>query len=417
MSSAPPRIVELVETFDRNVETYHSQQYNETQLRREFIDPFFEELGWDVSNKQGYAQAYKEVIHEDAVKVGTATKVRWVLILLVLTVLTSTGAQKLMGTEPNEGMSGKNGKIPVILDTDICDDIDDTWALAMLLQSPEFDIKLITTAVGDTKAKTKVVAKILQTASRTDIPIGTGIAVGDMKNGHRQDGWVKDFDLSKYAGRIHPDGVQAMVDTIMNSPEPITLITIGPLPNVAAALEREPNIARKARFVGMHGSVHRGYGGKSQIDKEYNVVSFIKAAQKVFTAEWDMTITPLDTCSLVVLQRDRYQKVLGSANPAAKAVIENYRVWAKSGDVNEAQVSVKSTTLFDTVAIYLAMRSDLLEMENLGIRVTDDGRTVIDEKAKKITCALKWKNLDAFGDLLVERLTSPVVTTDAIKQK
>jgi type I restriction-modification system DNA methylase subunit len=74
MSSAPPRIVELVETFDRNIETYHSQQYNETQLRREFIDPFFEELGWDVSNKQGYAQAYKEVIHEDAVKVGTATK-------------------------------------------------------------------------------------------------------------------------------------------------------------------------------------------------------------------------------------------------------------------------------------------------------------------------------------------------------
>ena len=74
MSSAPPRIVELVDTFDRNLEAYHSQQYNETQLRREFIDPFFEELGWDVSNKQGYAQAYKEVIHEDAVKVGTATK-------------------------------------------------------------------------------------------------------------------------------------------------------------------------------------------------------------------------------------------------------------------------------------------------------------------------------------------------------
>ena len=74
MSNAPSRIVELVETFDRNIGTYHSQQYNETQLRREFIDPFFEELGWDVSNKQGYGQAYKEVIHEDAVKVGTATK-------------------------------------------------------------------------------------------------------------------------------------------------------------------------------------------------------------------------------------------------------------------------------------------------------------------------------------------------------
>jgi len=73
MCSVPSRVVELIETFGRNVEAYHSQQYNETQLRREFIDPFFEELGWDVTNKAGNAQAYKDVIHEDAIKVGGAT--------------------------------------------------------------------------------------------------------------------------------------------------------------------------------------------------------------------------------------------------------------------------------------------------------------------------------------------------------
>jgi len=117
------------------------------------------------------------------------------------------GVQKSAVGEPAVHSAGNSGKIPVILDTDICMDIDDTWALAMLLQSPEFDIKLITTAVGDTTAKTKVVAKMLQTAGRTDIPIGTGIAIGDMKNGHGQDGWVTDFDLSKYAGKIYPDGV------------------------------------------------------------------------------------------------------------------------------------------------------------------------------------------------------------------
>ncbi len=74
MVNAPVRIIELVETFDRNIEVYRSQQYNETQLRREFIDPFFEELGWDVTNKAGYAQAYKDVIHENAIKVIGATK-------------------------------------------------------------------------------------------------------------------------------------------------------------------------------------------------------------------------------------------------------------------------------------------------------------------------------------------------------
>ncbi len=67
-------VVELIERFDRNREAYRSGQYNETQLRREFLDPFFAALGWDVNNRAGYAEAYKDVIHEDAIKVGGATK-------------------------------------------------------------------------------------------------------------------------------------------------------------------------------------------------------------------------------------------------------------------------------------------------------------------------------------------------------
>lgn len=71
---APKEILELIDRFDRNLESYKNGRYNETQLRREFLDPFFEALGWDVNNSQGWAEAYKEVIHEDAVKVGGATK-------------------------------------------------------------------------------------------------------------------------------------------------------------------------------------------------------------------------------------------------------------------------------------------------------------------------------------------------------
>ncbi|HUT29947.1 MAG TPA: hypothetical protein VMX13_09155, partial [Sedimentisphaerales bacterium] len=74
MPDVPPTIVELVETFDRNIDAYTNQAYNEAQVRREFIDPFFEALGWDIANKQGLAPAYKDVIHEDAIKVGGATK-------------------------------------------------------------------------------------------------------------------------------------------------------------------------------------------------------------------------------------------------------------------------------------------------------------------------------------------------------
>ena len=72
--TAPAKILELVERFDRNIDAYKQGKYNEAQVRKEFIDPFFKELGWDVDNEKGYAEAYKDVVHEDAIRVGRATK-------------------------------------------------------------------------------------------------------------------------------------------------------------------------------------------------------------------------------------------------------------------------------------------------------------------------------------------------------
>jgi hypothetical protein len=67
---APKEVRDLVKRFEQNSEAYLSGQYNETQLRREFLDPFFKALGWDIDNVSGYAEAYKDVIHEDAIRIG-----------------------------------------------------------------------------------------------------------------------------------------------------------------------------------------------------------------------------------------------------------------------------------------------------------------------------------------------------------
>ena len=72
--AAPDEILRLIELFDRNRDAYLSGAYKEAQLRHEFIDPFFKALGWDVYNESGYAEAYKDVIYEDAIKVGGFTK-------------------------------------------------------------------------------------------------------------------------------------------------------------------------------------------------------------------------------------------------------------------------------------------------------------------------------------------------------
>jgi hypothetical protein len=73
--ACPATVRDLVDRFRRNRDAYRARGYNETQVRREFIDPFFAALGWDVDNEQGLAEAYKDVIHEDAIKVGGATEV------------------------------------------------------------------------------------------------------------------------------------------------------------------------------------------------------------------------------------------------------------------------------------------------------------------------------------------------------
>jgi hypothetical protein len=74
MARVPKQIEELVARFEQNIESYQNQSYNETLVRVEFINPLFEALGWDLTNKSGYAEAYKDVIHEDAIKMGGATK-------------------------------------------------------------------------------------------------------------------------------------------------------------------------------------------------------------------------------------------------------------------------------------------------------------------------------------------------------
>ena len=67
-------IKDLVERFGRNIDAYRAGKYNETLVRRDFIDPMFAAMGWDIDNRAGYAEAYRDVIHEDALKVGGATK-------------------------------------------------------------------------------------------------------------------------------------------------------------------------------------------------------------------------------------------------------------------------------------------------------------------------------------------------------
>ena len=297
------------------------------------------------------------------------------------------------------------GTRPVILDTDIGDDIDDTWALLMLLRMPELDLKLVVSGFGNAIYRCRLLAKLLELTGRADVPIGIGAGREDKPG--KQSSWVGEYQLDDYPGVIHEDGIQTIIDTIKASPEPVTLLCIGPVPNIAEALRRDPSISENARFVGMHGSVYKGYAGDSEPAAEWNVRVDPQSLQTVFAAPWDCTITPLDTCGLVVLDGTNYRKLHDSDDPWLKALMENYRVWLPGASYIDPDTDTSriSSTLFDTVAVYLAAEDDLLEMRELPLRVTDDGYTIIDKaNGRPVNCAVSWKDLEAFKRHLVRTL-------------
>jgi inosine-uridine nucleoside N-ribohydrolase len=281
--------------------------------------------------------------------------------------------------------------IRAVIDTDIGGDIDDTWAVALALHSPELDVRLITTVSGDPMYRAAVVAGLIGDRS---IPLGVGVAggrnvpTGEPQAGLRARGW---FSCS--------DGVSALVAACA---EPVTIIALGPLSNLAAALEQDPTIAERARVVAMLGSVRRGYRGDAEPAVEYNAAVDVDAVRAVFAAPWDVTITPLDTCGTVLLEGDDYQRVRASPDPMVQRMLESYREWL--GDRLEL-FDRRSTTLYDCVAIHLAHDESLYEIEELPLAIDDDGLMRIEVGAPIVRVATEWRDERAFIDHLVERLS------------
>jgi inosine-uridine nucleoside N-ribohydrolase len=294
----------------------------------------------------------------------------------------------------------------VILDTDIVGDIDDTWALGMIVNSPELNLKLVSTATGNPLLRAKCVAKMLTRLGRTDVPIAIGLYSTVNATNFKQLGWAADYDLTMYPGPVYFDGVDAIISALEESDEP-TLITIGPLANIQQVCLRRPDLCAKTHLVSMAGSVYKGYTHDQANGPvaEWNIKCQIPEAQTVFQANWkSVTITPLDTCGFVRLKGERYQRMKESQSPVAKMIVENYRHWlGKPNQTDETESSV----LFDTVAVYLAYTHDNLVMKTVNIEIDDGGVMRLDTpKGKPVQAAVDWVDLGAYEEYLVKRLTT-----------
>ena len=320
-------------------------------------------------------------------------------ILLLWAVLALVGTPARAAGEP---------RIPVILVTDIGTDIDDSWALALLLRSPELDLKLVVTDPADTHYRALVTAKFLQAAGRGDIPIGLGDQHGPSgDDAQNLTPWIAGYDLAKYPGKVYPDGVGALIKAVEESPSTVTIVAIGPVHSLALALQQAPDIAAKCRLVGMYGSFEVGYGGGPP-SPETNVRVNPAGLRAVLAAPWrDILLTPLDTCGLVTLGGERYHALWSAtSDPLLRALIESYCVFAPRQKWMKCDYfATRSTTLFDCVAVYLAYSEELVETETIRFDVTDDGFTRRDAQgAFHARVAIRWRNQDGFEAQLAGRL-------------
>lgn len=301
--------------------------------------------------------------------------------------------------------------VPLILDTDIGSDIDDTWALAMILRSPELDLRMVVSAAFDTPYQAKLAAKMLQIGGREDIPVGIGIpGSGDMEANSNIRDWVEDYDLSSYPN-VYEDGVGAMIDLIMNAEEKITVLAIGPCTNLAAAIEREPRITEKSRLVFLGANLYNGAvkGWYPPLGKESNInVSIAAYRTGVEKNDWDVELIPLDVSGFTILDADYFNHIRETAknDPLLAALVENTDIWFKNMNYN---YHGPTSGLFDTVGVYALISKDLLNYEKLPVYVNDNGLSLIDPmRGKMMDCATSWKDKEKFYKFLTARLCGEI---------
>ena len=254
----------------------------------------------------------------------------------------------------------------VIIDTDIGDDIDDAFAVALALRSPELKILGVITAFGNTELRARLVDRYLAAVGRSDIPVEAGVHT-ETDNVMTQAAYAMRSPEKK-----HGDGVAFLLDEIRRHPGQITLIAIGPLFNEQAAIARDPATFRKLkRVVMMGGSVQRGYDGpngeRRPPEPEWNIDRDPAGAKALFAAGVPIFMMPLDSTQ-IHLQIPEQGEIYSHGSPLTDQLTLLYHQWT---GVKQWRLP----TLFDPVAVTYAFRPDLCPAKPFRIEVDDRGFT------------------------------------------
>jgi len=286
----------------------------------------------------------------------------------------------------------------VIIDTDIGDDIDDAFAVGLALKSPELRILGVTTTFGDTEMRARILDRYLAAVGRSDIPVAAGPPLSVFDNVMSQAAYARQAPQRK-----HVDGADFILKQIRLHPGKITLIAIGPLFTVQAAIERDPATFKKLeRVVIMGGSVYRGYGmdsaGKPKpAEPEWNFDRNPAGARALLAAGVPVFMMPLDSTQ-VHLETNEREAIFSHGSPLTDQVTLLYHQWLAGSNGHNA-----TPTLFDPVAVTYAFRPDLCPAKPLHIEIDEKGLTKPTEGPGNVQVCLQ-SDEKAFLELLQTRM-------------
>ena len=287
-----------------------------------------------------------------------------------------------------------NASEKIIIDTDIGDDIDDAFAVALALRSPELQILGITTTFGDTETRARVLDRFLGEVGREGIPVAAGSPT-QTNNPLTQRRYA---DGGHFARASHPKAADFILEQIRRYPNQITLVAIGPLVNVGALIDKDVETFRKLRRIAlMGGSIERSYGDLGYFkphgpEPEWNIKNDIPSAQKLFASGVPIFMMPLDATQLKFDEVKR-EILFQAGTPVTDALTLLYHEWGQ-----------QTPTLFDPMTIAYLVDPTLCPVKPMHIRVDEKGFTRAEPGVPNANVCLN-SEVDAFFRFYVPRVS------------
>ncbi|GGD90364.1 nucleoside hydrolase [Paenibacillus nasutitermitis] len=252
----------------------------------------------------------------------------------------------------------------VIIDTDIGDDIDDALALFLALKSPELMVLGVTTVFKNTYRRAQIVSSLLRGAGHPDIPVIPG--AGRPLANRNVYGAAIAFDEPphQFLEEMNGEAVAAdqtaaefIIETILRSEHPVTLITLGALTNIALALRVKPEIKTGIEKIVVMG------GAYGMNVSEYNFSCDPEAARVVFEAGVKIIAVGLDVTFQCLLSEEQTAQIRASSDPTAQLVMRMREYWQSP-----------HIYLHDPLAVAVAYCEDLVKLERRKIDIETQGQ-------------------------------------------